>query len=258
MYTTYPQPQNYGPQHTGYGYAPMPQPMPQCRWPPRSRSSSTNNGLLMVAGLAVVGAAAFGGVYLMNTSSRRRADRGLAHPRRSSTSPPTIEIPSLTTDSGRPGLPGHRQQPGPGARVHPRRRARSNAPVPRSQTPLQRRPGRRATGSADTKPTTEAGQDRRHAEGRAQEGRAQEGRSPRRTEPKTDEHQAGDAEEAARAGKTGRRRRTPKPATVAAADDMIDYGEHVCRNIPHKPFPSFSPGHLPAWAECVESSLPAP
>ena len=36
MYTTYPQPQNYGPQHTGYGYAPMPQqPMPmQARWPP--------------------------------------------------------------------------------------------------------------------------------------------------------------------------------------------------------------------------------
>ena len=28
MYTTYPQPQNYGPQHTGYGYAPMQQPMP--------------------------------------------------------------------------------------------------------------------------------------------------------------------------------------------------------------------------------------
>ena len=42
MYTTYPQPQNYGPQHNGYGYAPMQQPMPMqvpmaARWrsPPR-------------------------------------------------------------------------------------------------------------------------------------------------------------------------------------------------------------------------------
>ena len=28
MYNTYPQNQNYGPQHNGYGYAPMQQPMP--------------------------------------------------------------------------------------------------------------------------------------------------------------------------------------------------------------------------------------
>ena len=67
MNTTYPQPQNYGPQHTGYGYAPMPQqPMPMAA--PVAASSSANTGLLMIAGLAVVGAAAFGGVYLMNTS----------------------------------------------------------------------------------------------------------------------------------------------------------------------------------------------
>ncbi len=76
MYTTYPQQQNYGPQY-GYGYAPMPQqPMPMAA--PVAQSSSTNSALLMVAGLAVVGAAAFGGVYLMN-SSQLRANGGL-HP----------------------------------------------------------------------------------------------------------------------------------------------------------------------------------
>ena len=63
---------------------------------PVAASSSTNSALLMVAGLAVVGAAAFGGVYLMNTSH--------AEPTAASTPstvvniPSTIEIPSLTTD----------------------------------------------------------------------------------------------------------------------------------------------------------------
>ena len=28
MYNTFPQHQNYDPQHNGYGYAPMPQPIP--------------------------------------------------------------------------------------------------------------------------------------------------------------------------------------------------------------------------------------
>ena len=45
MYTTYPQPQNYGPQHNGYGYAPMQQPMPMAA--PVAASSSTNSALLM-------------------------------------------------------------------------------------------------------------------------------------------------------------------------------------------------------------------
>src|SRR3954468_4635329 len=94
MYTTYRQPQNYGPQHNGYGYAPMPQqPMPVAA--PVAASSSTNSALLMVAGLAVVGAAAFGGVYLMTTSD--------AEPTAASTPstvvniPSEINIPSLTT-----------------------------------------------------------------------------------------------------------------------------------------------------------------
>ncbi len=43
MYNTYPQPQNFGPQHNGYGYAPMQQPMQQMpmqmrrRWRSRRR-----------------------------------------------------------------------------------------------------------------------------------------------------------------------------------------------------------------------------
>lgn len=117
MYTTYPQPQNYGPQHNGYGYAPMPQqPMPMAA--PVAASSSTNSALLMVAGLAVVGAAAFGGVYLMNTSH--------AEPTAASTPstvvniPSTIEIPSLTTDQDDPAVirQGDGTTGSPGGRDH--------------------------------------------------------------------------------------------------------------------------------------------
>ena len=75
MYTTYPQHQNYGPQHHGYGYAPMQQPMPMQQMQPMmaapvAQSATAGKGVLMIAGLAVVGAAAFGGVYLMNSSSQ--------------------------------------------------------------------------------------------------------------------------------------------------------------------------------------------
>ena len=73
MYTTYPQDNTYAPSNGYQGYAPMQQPMR--RWPaaPAAQASSANMGLLMVAGLAVVGAAAFGGVYLMNSVARRPA-----------------------------------------------------------------------------------------------------------------------------------------------------------------------------------------
>ena len=71
MYNTYPQNQNFGPQHNGYGYAPMQQPMQQMPMAaPVAQSSAAGKGLLMVAGIAVVGAAAFGGVMLMNSSSQ--------------------------------------------------------------------------------------------------------------------------------------------------------------------------------------------
>ena len=33
MYTTYPQPQTFAPQHNGYGYAPMQQAMPMQQMP---------------------------------------------------------------------------------------------------------------------------------------------------------------------------------------------------------------------------------
>src|SRR6476660_7998476 len=99
MYTTYPQPQNYGPQHAGYGYAPMPQqPMPM-QAPvaaPVAQTSAAGKGLLMVAGIAVVGAAAFGGVYLMNSSEAEPT--AASSPSTVFNTPSEINIPSLTTE----------------------------------------------------------------------------------------------------------------------------------------------------------------
>ena len=79
---------NYGySPEPNYGYgsyygeqAPMPQqPVQAPVAQPTSSSSSASKGLLFVAGLAVVGAAAFGGVYLMNSTS---ADADRLHQRR--------------------------------------------------------------------------------------------------------------------------------------------------------------------------------
>src|SRR3954466_222697 len=100
MYTTYPQSQNYGPQHTGYGYAPMPQqPRPMQQMAPVAQSAAASKGLLMIAGLAVVGAAAFGGVYLMNSSSQP-AQSAASQPSTVFNIPSEINIPSLTSDAG--------------------------------------------------------------------------------------------------------------------------------------------------------------
>src|SRR3954467_1392427 len=100
MYTTYPQPQNYGPQHTGYGYAPMPQqPMPMQQMTPVAQSATASKGLLMIAGLAVVGAAAFGGGYLMNSSSQP-TQTAASQPSTVFNIPSEINIPSLTSDDG--------------------------------------------------------------------------------------------------------------------------------------------------------------
>src|SRR3954468_18979129 len=105
MYTTYPQPQNYGPQNHGYGYAPMPQqPMPMQQMPmqqmtPVAQSATASKGLLMIAGLAVVGAAAFGGVYLMNSSSQP-TQTAASQPSTVFNIPSEINIPSLTSDDG--------------------------------------------------------------------------------------------------------------------------------------------------------------
>ena len=66
MYTSYPQNNTYAPQYNGYqGYAPK-QSMPTAA--PVAQSAAASKGVLVVAGLAVVGAAAFGGAYLMNSS----------------------------------------------------------------------------------------------------------------------------------------------------------------------------------------------
>ena len=99
MYTTYPQPQNFGPQHNGYGYAPMQQPMPMpMQVAPVAQSSSASKGLLMIAGLAVVGAAAFGGVFLMNSSSQPE-QTAASQPSTVFNIPSEINIPGLNTDS---------------------------------------------------------------------------------------------------------------------------------------------------------------
>src|SRR6476660_3798440 len=100
MYNTYPQHQNFGPQHNGYGYAPMQQPMQQMpaqQMAPVAQSATASKGLLMIAGLAVVGAAAFGGVYLMNSSSQP-AQTAASQPSTVFNIPSEINIPSLTSD----------------------------------------------------------------------------------------------------------------------------------------------------------------
>ena len=148
MYTTYPQPQNYGPQHTGYGYAPMPQqPMPMQQMPvqqmaPVAQSATASKGLLMIAGLAVVGAAAFGGVYLMNSSE--------AEPTAASTPstvfniPSEINIPSLTTEQqDDPASPVIVNNPAPSVRVF--------TPSPRAAQPGQR-PGSGSVAGARSRP----------------------------------------------------------------------------------------------------------
>ena len=157
MYTTYPQNQNYGPQHTGYGYAPMPQqPMPM---PPGHAGSSTNTGLLMIAGLAVVGAAAFGGVYLMNTSLQPTAAPHLDRRQH-----PLGSHPSLTTDDD-PASPVIVNNPAPSVRCSPPPPRQVGTPAPvqarpgQSQTPFRPDPARPDPGRL-TSPTTKETQER--------------------------------------------------------------------------------------------------
>ena len=125
MNNTYPQHQNYGPQHNGYGYAPMQQPMPMQQMAPVAQSSSASKGLLMIAGLAVVGAAAFGGVYLMNSSSQPE-QTAASQPSTVFNIPSEINIPGLNTNSD-PASPVVVNNPAPIRVVTPS--ARSNAPA---------------------------------------------------------------------------------------------------------------------------------
>ena len=97
----YAQQPNYGyspePQNASYynGYAPVPQqPMPVQA--PVAPSPSGSKGLLFVAGLAVIGAAAFGGVLLMNSNDTRTTETASASAA-SATDPagsPVVNLPS--------------------------------------------------------------------------------------------------------------------------------------------------------------------
>jgi hypothetical protein len=101
MYNTHPQNNSYAGQYNGYqSYAPMQQPVQQMPMAaPVAQSSSANMGLLMVAGLAVVGAAAFGGVYLMNSSHDVQPATTASAPSTTVNLPSEINIPGLTTNS---------------------------------------------------------------------------------------------------------------------------------------------------------------
>ena len=131
-------------------YAPMPQQPMQA---PVAKSSSSGKGLLLVAGLAVVGAAAFGGVILLNSNDAQPTSGIHQHPRpplppgpRSSICPRRLTFRRL-----RPRrtlrLP-YRQQPDSGSREWPRVRAevrspclpRSRCPRPAPRLPLHRHP----------------------------------------------------------------------------------------------------------------------
>jgi len=119
MYTTYPQNNTYAPQYNGY--APMQQPMqPMAMAAPAAQASSANMGLLAIAGLAIVGAATFGGVYLMNSSHDvQPAATTAAAPSTVVNLPSTIQIPGLTPNND-PASPVVVNNPAP-LRVDPRR-----------------------------------------------------------------------------------------------------------------------------------------
>src|SRR6478672_11644566 len=218
MYNTYPQNQNFGPQHNGYGYAPMQQPMPmQAPMAAPAASSSTNSGLLMIAGLAVVGAAAFGGVYLMNSSE--------AEPTAASTPstvfniPSEINIPSLTTEQqDDPASPVIVNNPAPSVRVFTPSAPRTvNAPV-QSQSPAQSQTPANTTKPADTKPADTKPADTKPAETKPADTKPADTK-PADTKPadtKPADTKPADTKPA-----------DTKPADTAPAgggvDDMIDY-----------------------------------
>ncbi len=102
MYNTYPQNQNFGPQHNGYGYAPMQQPMqqmPMQQTAPVAQSSVGEQGPAddrRPGALSV--RPAFGGVFLMNSSSQPE-QTAASQPSTVFNIPSEINIPGLNTDS---------------------------------------------------------------------------------------------------------------------------------------------------------------
>src|ERR1044072_3175113 len=133
MYNTHPQHQNYVPQHNGYGYAPMQQQMPVAA--PVAQSAAAGKGVLMIAGLAVVGAAAFGGVYLMNSSSQPEQPAVASQPSTVFNIPSEINIPGLNTNDD-PASPVVVNNPAP-VRVFTQQAPRSNGSTP---APVQHAP----------------------------------------------------------------------------------------------------------------------
>ncbi len=225
MYNTYPQNQNFGPQHNGYGYAPMQQPMQQMQQMPMqaapvAQPSSASKGLLMIAGLAVVGAAAFGGVYLMNSSSQPE-QTAASQPSTVFTIPSEINIPGLNTNSD-PASPVVVNNPAP-VRVFtpsaPRSVASAPAPVASAPAPVAgpvaQKPVEEPT---KEEPKKEEPKKEEPEEGRAEEGRAKK-EEPKKEEPKKEEPKK---EEPAPAPPA------PAPAGGGFPDDNIDYGGCVC------------------------------
>src|ERR1044072_1780483 len=125
MYNTHPQHQNYVPQHNGYGYAPMQQQMPVAA--PAAQSAAASKGLLMVAGIAVVGAAAFGGVFLMNSSSQPE-QTAASQPSTVFNIPSALNIPGLNPNDA-PASPVIVNNPAPVRVVTPSAPRTVNAPV---------------------------------------------------------------------------------------------------------------------------------
>ncbi len=172
MYTTYPQNNSYDPYYNCYNnYAPVPQPMPVQA--PVAQSAAATKGLLMIAGLAVVGAVAFGGVMLMNSNSQPESTAA-STPSTVVNLPSTIEIPSLTpSQDGPSSVPVIVNNPAPVRVYSPGSPAIAPAPAAAPAPAPNSCGGPGSCGHLQDR----TGKDRRHPEGRAQQGRAEEGRA---------------------------------------------------------------------------------
>ena len=223
MNNTYPQPQNYGPQHNGYGYAPMQQPMPDAAdAAPVAQSSSASKGLLMVAGIAVVGAAAFGGVYLMNSSSQPE-QTAASQPSTVFNIPSEINIPGLNTNSD-PASPVVVNNPAPIRVVTPSApRSVASAPAPVASAPAP------VAGPVAQKPVEEPKEEPKKEEPKKEEPKKEEPKKeePKKEEPKKEEPKKEEPK------KEEPKKEEPAPPSRSGAgggfpDDNLDYGGCVC------------------------------
>jgi outer membrane biosynthesis protein TonB len=215
MYNTYPQHQNYGPQHhsvQGYGYAPMQQPMPMQQMPV-AQPAAASKGLLMVAGLAVAGAAAFGGVYLMNSSSAEQT--AASQPSTVFNIPSEISIPTLTTDSGNDPAtsPVIVNNPAPVRVFTPSAPQSVGSPAPVQQKPVAQKP------VEEPKKEEPKKEEPKKEEPKKEEPKKEE---PKKEEPKKEEPKKEEPK------KEEPKKEEPNPAPAPGPDDLIDYGGCVC------------------------------